>query len=161
MEKGHISSWCPQVTRGRAASDGDIDRRKGPGTGRGNDRPLGNDGEVDRRRGEGQFSAHYLSTQACGEKGRCKRIVTREERCPACHQVTRAVEKLCHCVFHCGAYKRAGLEQKIKIVRDGQLCVVCLSDNHHSSGCENKSSVCGLERFKKRHHPDLYGSTDP
>ena len=29
MEKGHISSWCPQVTRGRAASDRDIDRRKG------------------------------------------------------------------------------------------------------------------------------------
>ena len=71
------------------------------------------------------------------------------------------MEKLCHCVFHCGAYRRAGLEQKIKIVRDGQLCVVCLSDNHHSSGCENKSSVCGLEGCKKRHHPDLHGSTDP
>ena len=136
---GHKQENCTSQGRGRAASEG--------GSG--------------RRRGEGQFSANYLSTPSCRERGRCRRVVSRDERCPGCQQVSKAGQKVCHCIFHCGEYRKAGLEQKTKIVKDAQLCVICLSGGHPSSACESRDPVCGMEGCRKKHHSDLHGSTDP
>ena len=138
-ETGHRRENCTSQGRGRVASEGG----------------------ASRKRGEGQFSANYLSTPSCRERGRCRRVVSKDERCPGCQQVTKAGQKVCHCIFHCGEYRKAGLEQKTKIVKEAQLCVICLSGGHPSSACESRDPVCGLEGCRKKHHSDLHGSTDP
>ena len=43
--------------------------------------------ERDSKRSPNYFSSHYLTTSSCKEKGMCKRIAKRDEKCPGCQQL--------------------------------------------------------------------------
>ena len=47
------------------------------------------------------------------------------------------------------------------MVKDAQLCVICMSSGHQPTSCLKKDPVCGLDGCNKKHHPDLHGSADP
>ena len=91
-EFGHRKYFCPNRGRGRSSSEGDVEGI-----------------------GQGQLSSHYLTTNSCRERGRCSRVMTKDVKGLGCQEFTKAGERLSHCIFHCGVYRRAGVDQKSKI----------------------------------------------
>ena len=56
-----------------------------------------------------------------------------------------------------------GVEDRVKLVKAANGCVVCLHPGHQAASCNYKDKsnwVCGISGCRSHHHPTLHGSTD-
>ena len=60
-------------------------------------------------------------------------MLTVDVKCPGCQELTKAGDRVSHCIFHCGVYRRAGVDQKSKIAEEGTLCEISLTSGHQAA----------------------------
>ena len=150
----HWKNECPDK-----GTDRDNLWHGGP-RGRGRGPPPGKGGGYGRGQGgaqsDGAVNSNQLRTSDCN---RCKFAPSNLTSCIGC----KKNNNIDHCLLHCGQFLCLGVEDRVKLVKAANGCVVCLHTGHQAASCNYKDKsnwICGISGCRSHHHPTLHGSTD-
>ena len=89
---------------------------------------------------------------------RCK-AAKKLSNCPGCNKSSN----ITHCLLHCESFMVLSVKDRTAIVKNAQVCAVCLHSSHTADRCYNRDKdgyICGVNGCQSHHHPCLHGSKD-
>ena len=120
------------------------------------------DGGQGQGRGRGATVADGVVQSNQLRRSECNRCKFAAKNIPSCLGCKKS-SNIDHCLLHCGQYICLGVEDRVKLIRGGNACAVCLSAGHQAGSCNYKDKnnwVCGIDGCTSHHHPTLHGSKD-
>ena len=96
---------------------------------------------------DGMVQSNQLRRSECN---RCKFAAKNIPSCLGCKKSSN----IDHCLLHCGQFICLGVEDRVKLVRGGNACAVCLSAGHQAGSCNYKDKnnwVCGIDGCNSHH----------
>ena len=92
---------------------------------------------------QGSDQSRGIYTGATQNKVEDERKAQRLRKCPQCSGP--------HGIWRCQVFKSAGLDDRLKIVKEHKLCNICLDDGHFARFCRS-GFTCRVAGCGERHH---------
>ena len=146
-DMNHWKNECPQRGSDKDTFGGNRGRGRGGQPGRGG----GGYGRGQGPQAEGAVNSNQLRSADCN---RCKFAPNNLTNCVGCKKTSN----IDHCLLHCGQFLCLGVEDRVKLVKSVNGCVVCLHTGHQAATCNYKDKsnwICGISGCRSHHYPTL------